>query len=95
MLQQSNRAIADITFAQAQVVELTSAQTVSLPDIGVEIILGDVLGRKNILSQSFDCSILGVCHLKGMRAVAENPADQRDRAGKPEDLQRSQSVRQL
>ena len=47
--------IADIRFAQAQVVKFAEAQRASMTDIEVETLPGVILGHKNIPVQSVGC----------------------------------------
>ena len=55
----SEREIADIRFAQAQVVKFAEAQRASMTDIEVETLPGVILGHKNIPVQSVGCYVPG------------------------------------
>ncbi|MEM1361281.1 MAG: histidinol dehydrogenase [Pseudomonadota bacterium] len=53
----SDRELADIKFAQAQVVQFAKAQRASMKDIEVETMPGVILGHKNIPVQSVGCYV--------------------------------------
>ena len=55
----SPREMADITFAQEQVVNFAKAQRASMTDIEVETLPGVILGHKNIPVQSVGCYVPG------------------------------------
>ncbi|NDW30641.1 histidinol dehydrogenase, partial [Salipiger sp. PrR007] len=55
----SEQEIADIRFAQAQVVTFAEAQRASMTDIAVETLPGVILGHKNIPVQSVGCYVPG------------------------------------
>jgi sulfopropanediol 3-dehydrogenase len=55
----SDRELADIKFAQAQVVAFAQAQRASMLDIEVETLPGVILGHKNIPVQSVGCYVPG------------------------------------
>ena len=55
----TEREIADIRFAQAQVVKFAEAQRASMTDIEVETLPGVILGHKNIPVQSVGCYVPG------------------------------------
>ena len=55
----SEQEIADIRFAQAQVVTFAEAQRASMTDIEVETLPGVILGHKNIPVQSVGCYVPG------------------------------------
>ncbi len=55
----SPRELADIKFAQEQVVKFAEAQRVSMQDIEVETLPGVILGHKNIPVQSVGCYVPG------------------------------------
>src|SRR6056300_1917964 len=55
----SPRELADIKFAQEQVVKFAEAQRASLQDIEVETLPGVILGHKNIPVQSVGCYVPG------------------------------------
>ena len=55
----SDRDMADITFAQEQVVNFAKAQRASMTDIEVETLPGVILGHKNIPVQSVGCYVPG------------------------------------
>lgn len=57
--QLSDRELADIKFAQAQVVKFARAQRASMTDIEVETLPGVILGHKNIPVQSVGCYVPG------------------------------------
>ncbi|MEM1342551.1 MAG: histidinol dehydrogenase [Pseudomonadota bacterium] len=59
MNQVSDRDMADIKFAQAQVTEFARAQRASMLDIEVEPMPGVILGHKNIPVQSVGCYVPG------------------------------------
>ncbi|MGR3369769.1 MAG: histidinol dehydrogenase [Sagittula sp.] len=55
----SEQEIADIRFAQAQVVKFAEAQRASMQDIEVETLPGVILGHRNIPVQSVGCYVPG------------------------------------
>jgi sulfopropanediol 3-dehydrogenase len=55
----SQRELADIKFAQEQVVKFAEAQRASMQDIEVETLPGVILGHKNIPVQSVGCYVPG------------------------------------
>ena len=55
----SEQEIADIKFAQAQVVKFAEAQRASMTDIEVETLPGVILGHRNIAVQSVGCYVPG------------------------------------
>jgi sulfopropanediol 3-dehydrogenase len=55
----SDRELADIRFAQEQVVKFAQAQRASMLDIEVETLPGVILGHKNIPVQSVGCYVPG------------------------------------
>jgi len=55
----TDRELADIKFAQAQVVKFAQAQRESMLDIEVETLPGVILGHKNIPVQSIGCYVPG------------------------------------
>ncbi|WP_170596780.1 histidinol dehydrogenase [Ruegeria arenilitoris] len=57
--QLSDRELADIKFAQAQVMNFARAQRASMTDIEVETLPGVILGHKNIPVQSVGCYVPG------------------------------------
>ncbi len=57
--QLSDRELADIKFAQAQVTNFARAQRASMTDIEVETLPGVILGHKNIPVQSVGCYVPG------------------------------------
>ncbi|MEL7460379.1 MAG: histidinol dehydrogenase [Pseudomonadota bacterium] len=57
--QLSDRELADIKFAQAQVTAFARAQRASMTDIEVETLPGVILGHKNIPVQSVGCYVPG------------------------------------
>ena len=57
--QLSERELADIRFAQEQVVSFAKAQRASMTDIEVETLPGVILGHKNIPVQSVGCYVPG------------------------------------
>ncbi|MBV7397129.1 histidinol dehydrogenase [Mameliella sediminis] len=59
MAQLSDRELADIRFAQEQVVKFAQAQRDSMTDIEVETMPGVILGHKNIPVQSVGCYVPG------------------------------------
>ncbi|WP_420397074.1 histidinol dehydrogenase [Nioella sp.] len=59
MAELSDRELADIKFAQAQVVAFAQAQRDSMLDIEVETLPGVILGHKNIPVQSVGCYVPG------------------------------------
>ena len=59
MSELSDRELADIKFAQAQVVAFAQAQRASMLDIEVETLPGVILGHKNIPVQSVGCYVPG------------------------------------
>lgn len=59
MAELSDRELADIKFAQEQVVKFAQAQRDSMLDIEVETLPGVILGHKNIPVQSVGCYVPG------------------------------------
>ncbi|WP_170583191.1 histidinol dehydrogenase [Ruegeria arenilitoris] len=59
MAQLSDRELADIKFAQEQVMNFARAQRASMTDIEVETLPGVILGHKNIPVQSVGCYVPG------------------------------------
>jgi sulfopropanediol 3-dehydrogenase len=59
MAELSDRELADIRFAQEQVVKFAKAQRASMLDIEVETLPGVILGHKNIPVQSVGCYVPG------------------------------------
>ena len=59
MAELSDRELADIRFAQDQVVRFAEAQRASMQDIEIETLPGVILGHKNIPVQSVGCYVPG------------------------------------
>ena len=69
----TEREIADIKFAQEQVVAFAKAQRASMLDIEVETLPGVILGHKNIPVQSVGCYVPGASSPWWPRPICRSP----------------------